>query len=132
MLRLTAVDFTNPPQSFESSFTQNTLTGTSMMSTLVDNRNGLYQGLDLAIFTPTGSNQSSDQTVMIPPAFFLFNTYSLGDFVQFTAKVLLSSLRRSVDHLFIQNALSVYSQSFRANRKSRTADEDDRHASTTA
>ena len=82
---LTAVDFTNPPQSFESSFTQNTLTGTSMMSTLVDNRNGLYQGLDLAIFTPTGSNQSSDQTVMIPPAFFLFNTYSLGDFVQFTA-----------------------------------------------
>jgi hypothetical protein len=83
-LIITAVGFTNPPQSFESSFTQNVLTGTNMMDTLVSSTNAVADGTVISTFTPTGPNQSLDQTVM-SPVLFGSGPYSLSDFIQFTA-----------------------------------------------
>jgi hypothetical protein len=94
-LIITAVDF-NPPQTFESSFTQNALTGTNVMSTLVDRTNLLAQGDVLSTFTPTGPNQSFDQTVMIPPVLFS-GPYSLSDFIDFTANGVNQETNATID-----------------------------------
>jgi hypothetical protein len=95
---ITAIDFTNPPQLWESSFTQTTFTGTNVeMQTLVDIHNGLAQGDVLSMFTPTGPNQSFDQTVMSPVIFGSSGSYSLSDFIQFTANGLNQETHATID-----------------------------------
>ena len=96
-LVITSVDFTNPPQSFESSFAQNALTGTNMMmDTLVSSTNAMFTGAVISTFTPTGPNQSFDETVMSPVIFSL-HPYSLGDFIQFTANGLNQETNVTID-----------------------------------
>jgi len=96
-LVITSVDFTNPPQSFESSFAQNALTGTNMMmDTLVSSTNAMFTGAVISTFTPTGPNQSFDETVM-SPVIFGSGPYSLGDFIQFTANGLNQETNVTID-----------------------------------
>jgi hypothetical protein len=80
---VTAVDFTNPMQSFESSFTQNAFTGTNvMLDTLVSQSNLKFEGTVMSTFTPTGSNQSFVETANSPSG---PGPYSLSEFVRFAA-----------------------------------------------
>jgi hypothetical protein len=98
-LFITAVDFTNPPQSFESSFTQGVFTGTSMMmSTLVSSTNAVSDGTDISTFSPSGPNQSFDQTVM-SPVIFGSGPYSLADFIQFTGNGAGQEAQATIDIL---------------------------------
>jgi hypothetical protein len=98
-LFITAVDFTNPPQSFESSFKQGVFTGTNMMmSTLVSSTNAVSDGTVISTFTPSGPNQSFDQTVM-SPVLFGSGPYSLGEFIQFTGNGANQEAQATIDIL---------------------------------
>jgi hypothetical protein len=74
---------------FESSFTQNLITGTAMtMRSSVDSSNGLFGGVTLSTFSPpqipdTSTNQTFVQTVMSPVT--LAAPYSLTDTFTFSA-----------------------------------------------
>jgi hypothetical protein len=94
---VTGQGFTSPTGTslYQSSFTQNMLTGTAMsMQTLIDSGNGVHTGVLLASFTPPGSGATSTQVTLGAAG---AGPYSLTDVFTFSANLATERTNATID-----------------------------------